>query len=169
MAWQLETLDPAFVERTRREGTDALGQPVRRIAATGGEPFRDALRRAIQGEELILASYSPFHQVGPYREYGPVFLAAGPQPAPLPELSSLLRRVGENAYLGASVALRAYDDEQTMLEAVLLPTQEVEETLACWEARPEIAFAMLRFPAHGCYALRLNRSARNRDQSDMAE
>ncbi|WP_374419492.1 DUF1203 domain-containing protein [Chromobacterium sp.] len=159
MAWQLETLDPAFVERARREGIDALDQPVRRMTAAGGEPFRDALRRAIPGEELILASYSPFHQAGPYREYGPVFLAAESQPKSLPELSSLLRRVGENAYLGASVALRAYDDEQTMLEAALLPTHELEETLARWEARPEIACAMLRFPAHGCYALRLNRSA----------
>ncbi|BBH12942.1 DUF1203 domain-containing protein [Chromobacterium haemolyticum] len=159
MAWQLETLDPVFVERARREGIDALGQPVRRMTASGGEPFRDALRRASQGEELILASYSPFRQAGPYREYGPVFLAAESQPETLPELSSLLRRVGENAYLGASMALRAYDDEQTMLEAVLLPTQEVEETMARWEARPEIAFAMLRFPAHGCYALRLNRCA----------
>ncbi|UJB33805.1 DUF1203 domain-containing protein [Chromobacterium sp. Beijing] len=157
MAWQLETLDPVFVERARHKGIDALGQPVRRMAAAGGEPFRDALRRAIPGEELILASYSPFHQVGPYREYGPVFLAAESQPEPLPELSALLHRVGENAYLGDSVALRAYDKEQTMQEAALLPTHEVEATLTRWEARPEIAFAMLRFPAHGCYALRLNR------------
>ena len=157
MAWQLETLDQAFVERARHKGIDALGQAVRRMTAAGGEPFRDALRRAIPGEELILASYSPFHQVGPYREYGPVFLAAGPQPEPPPELSSLLRRVGSNPYLGDRMALRAYDKEQTMLEAVLLPTPEVETALARWEARPDIAFAMLRFPAHGCYALRLNR------------
>ncbi|WP_434631748.1 DUF1203 domain-containing protein [Chromobacterium sp. CV08] len=159
MAWQLETLDPVFVERARREGVDALGQPVRRLTAAGGEPFRDALRRARPGEALILASYSPFRQAGPYREYGPVFLAAGPQPEPLPGLSSLLRRAGGDGYLGDGVALRAYDDGQTMLEAALLPTREAEATLARWEARPEIAFAMLRFPAHGCYALRLNRSA----------
>ncbi|AUH53083.1 DUF1203 domain-containing protein [Chromobacterium sp. ATCC 53434] len=158
MAWQLETLDAAFVERARREGVDALGQPVRRLTAAGGEPFRDALRRARRGEALILASYSPFRQTGPYREYGPVFLAAGPQPESLPGLSSLLRRDGGDAYLGEGVALRAYDDGQSMLEAALLPTREAEATLARWEARPEIAFAMLRFPAHGCYALRLNRS-----------
>ncbi|MEN2427096.1 DUF1203 domain-containing protein [Chromobacterium vaccinii] len=158
MAWQLETLDPVFVERARREGVDALGQPAQRRLAEGGEPFRDALRRARPGETLILAGYSPFRQIGPYREYGPVFLAAEPQQEPLPGLSSLLSRAGEGAYLGESVALRAYDDEQSMLEAVLLPTREAEATLARWEARPEIAFAMLRFPAHGCYALRLNRS-----------
>lgn len=158
MAWQLETLDPAFAERARREGIDALGQPVRRRPAAGGEPFRDALRRARPGEMLILAGYSPFRQIGPYREYGPVFLAAEPQPEPLPELASLLSRAGEEAYLGESVALRAYDGEQTLLEAALLPTREAEAKLTRWEARPEIAFAMLRFPAHGCYALRLNRS-----------
>ncbi|AOZ51047.1 DUF1203 domain-containing protein [Chromobacterium vaccinii] len=159
MAWQLETLDPVFVERARREGVDALGQPVRRLTAAGGEPCRDALRRARPGEALILASYSPFRQTGPYREYGPIFLAGEPQPPALPGLSALLGRAGDNAYLGDGVALRAYDDGQTMLEAVLLPTREAGATLARWEARPEIAFAMLRFPAHGCYALRLNRSA----------
>ncbi|OQS10453.1 hypothetical protein B0T37_00440 [Chromobacterium violaceum] len=158
MAWQVETLDPAFVERARREGVDALGQPVCRRAAAGGEPFRDALRRARPGEALILASYSPFRQAGPYREYGPVFLAVEPQPAALPGLSALLGRAGEDAYLGEGVALRAYDSGQAMLEAVLLPTREAEAMLARWAARPEIAFAMLRFPAHGCYALRLNRS-----------
>ena len=158
MAWQLETLDPVFVERARHKGIDALGQTIQRMTAAGGEPLRDALRRATPGEGLILASYSPFHQAGPYREYGPVFLAAESQPEPLPELSSLLLRVGGNAYLGDRVALRAYGKEQTMLEATLLPTHEVEAILAHWETRPEIAFAMLRFPAHGCYALRLNRS-----------
>lgn len=118
MDWQIETLAPAFIQRARREGVDALGQPVRRLAARGGEPLRDALRRARPGEALILASYSPFRLDGPYREFGPVFLAAEPQAESLPSLDVLLAGPG---YFRDAPALRAYDAGQSMLEAALRP------------------------------------------------
>ena len=154
MDWQIETLAPAFIQRARSEGLDALEQPVRRLAAQGGEPLRDALRRARPGEALILASYSPFRLDGPYREFGPVFLAAEPQTEALPRLDALLAGPG---YFRDAPALRAYDAGQSMLEAVLPSWDQLAERLRQWQARVDIAFAMLRFPAHGCYALRLNR------------
>jgi hypothetical protein len=49
-------LRDSFLLKARSEGVDDLGQPVERWVAEGGEPCRDALRRARPGEALILAS-----------------------------------------------------------------------------------------------------------------
>src|SRR6266568_231186 len=65
-----------FLNRVRSEGIDDLGQPVKTVLAQGGEPCRDVLRRARPGEELILASFTPFSKPGPYKEYGPIFVLA---------------------------------------------------------------------------------------------
>lgn len=61
----------AFLNRVRREGLNDLGQPVKRVEAQGGEPCRDVLRRALPGEQLILASFTPFTKPGPYHELLP--------------------------------------------------------------------------------------------------
>ena len=65
-----------FLQRVRTEGLDDQGQAVKRVIAQGGEPCRDVLRRATAGEELILASFTPFSKPGPYKEYGPIFVLA---------------------------------------------------------------------------------------------
>src|SRR4051812_22694522 len=72
-----------YLERLRTEGVDALGQPVKRVIAAGGEPCRDVLRRAKPGEELLLASFSPFEKAGPYKEYGPIFVLANESAEPV--------------------------------------------------------------------------------------
>ncbi|RBB92408.1 hypothetical protein C3E97_033795 [Pseudomonas sp. MWU12-2115] len=94
MAWRMETLDEAFAAAARTRGVDAQGQPVRRVAAQGGEPLRDGLRRARPGEALLLASYSPFRQSGPYKECGPVFVGAASGAGALPTLETLLGEDG---------------------------------------------------------------------------
>ncbi|OHX12196.1 hypothetical protein BI347_00785 [Chromobacterium sphagni] len=158
MTWRVQTLNDGFLRRTREDGLDDLGQSVVRLTAQGDEPCRDALRRARPGEPLILASYSPFRQAGPYREYGPVYLLAAAQPQSSPSLPALLRRAGDDAYLGERIALRAYDRREFMLEAMLVELGLAADLLARWAARPEVASALLRFPAQGCHALRLDRN-----------
>src|SRR5688500_16816008 len=95
-----------YLERVRHQGTDALGQPVKRVRASGGEPCRDVLRRARPGEELLLASFSPFTQVGPYKEYGPVFLLADASDEPVTR--DLLPVIGAEPYLREQFVIRAY-------------------------------------------------------------
>ena len=56
LALRVVPIRASFVERARREGLDDQNQPVERHIAEGGEPCRDALRRARPGEALILAS-----------------------------------------------------------------------------------------------------------------
>lgn len=146
-----------FLQRVRQTGLDDLNQPVRRsISAEGGEPCRDALRRAYPGEELILASFSPFTQVGPYREYGPVFILANPDPTPL--TLDTLPIFGETAYLRKHFAVRAYSHYESILDAALVTPENAYSTIEKFFSRDDVAFVHARFPSYGCFACRIDRA-----------
>jgi hypothetical protein len=143
----------AYLEKVRA-GVDDLGQPVERLIAEGGEPLRDCLRRALPGEAIILASYCPFTQAGPFREYGPVFVSSAGGEAPALDVLPLR---GEPAYLGASFVLRAYSRDERIVDARLSSPQAAQADLDAFFARSEVAFVLARFTTYGCYALRMER------------
>jgi hypothetical protein len=146
-------LPQSYVDRLRTEGLDALGQPVRRVVAKGGEPCRDVLRRALPGEELLLASFSPFVLEGPYREFGPVFVLARESHETI-ERESL--PVG--GYLRERFVLRAYSRDERIVDAALVTPQDAQEMLARFFASDEVAFVHARFPTYGCFACRIDRT-----------
>lgn len=143
-----------FLDRARNEGIDALGQPVRRVVSVGGEPCRDVLRRAQPGEELILASFSPFREEGPYREFGPVFILAGASDEAVPRQSLPVPQ----GYLRDRFVLRAYSPREEILDAAMVTPAEAEETLERFLGRPDVAFVHARFPLYGCFACRIDRA-----------
>jgi hypothetical protein len=55
---------------------DRFGHDVQRVSDTG--PCRVCLRIAQQPEELLLLSYRPLPDAGPYAEIGPIFIHAQP-------------------------------------------------------------------------------------------
>jgi hypothetical protein len=150
----IAALPSTFLDRVRNQGIDDLGQPVRRLTATGGEPCRDALRRAKPGEELILASFSPFQCAGPYHEYGPVFVLANPSEVE----GSLDALPVANDYLREQFVLRAYTADESIRDARLVTRDTAEMTLERFLANPDTAFVHARFPEYGCFALRVDRS-----------
>ena len=146
--YNIITLRDSFLLKARSDGVDDLGQPVERLVAEGGEPCRDALRRAKPGEALILASYCPFERAGPYREYGPVFVLAEA------EQGAATRK---QDYLGAAFVLRAYSARERIVDAVISSRGQADAHLARLFGIPEVAFVLARLAAYGCYALRLER------------
>lgn len=153
-------LPQSFLDRARNEGLDALGQPVRRMIAEGGEPCRDVLRRAEPGEELILASFSPFALEGPYREFGPVFLLAHPS-------DERVARDGfpNGNYFRERLVLRAYSHDERIVDARMIGPAEVEETVERFFASGEVAFVHARFPTYGCFACRIDSANANSSAS----
>jgi hypothetical protein len=145
-----------FLARARTEGIDDLGQPVEHHIALGGEPCRDAFRRAQPGEALILASYCPFERAGPYREYGPVFILARPDAGAA--VPALLPAAGERPYLGASFVLRAYSSDERIVGATLTTPRDAADHLQQLFDDHAPAFVLARFPTYGCYALRIEPS-----------
>jgi hypothetical protein len=153
-AIHIPPLSNDFLRRVRTEGIDDQGQPVRRLTAEGGEPCRDVLRRAVAGEELILASHSPFALSGPYREFGPVFvLASDSSEAPARD------RLPLHGYLRDYFVIRAYSANEEILDAVLTTPSIAAATVDEFLQNPETAFLHVRFPTYGCFALRIDRSS----------
>src|SRR5690348_515654 len=115
MTISIPPLPDDFLQRARIAATDDQGQPVKRVVATGGEPCRDVLRRAREGEELILASFSPFKLAGPYKEYGPVFLLANPSNEPVVRDTLPLNEA--TPYLREQFVIRAYSAAEEIVDA----------------------------------------------------
>jgi len=146
----------AFLNRVRREAVDDLGQPVRRIDAQGGEPCRDVLRRARPGEQLILASFTPFTKPGPYHEYGPVFVLAEESGEEV--LRSTLPVAGSPTdYLREQFVVRAYSEGEEIVDAVLIEARDFEATIERFFRSDDIAFLHLRYPTYGCFSCRIDR------------
>jgi len=146
----------AFLNRVRREGVDDLGQPVRRINAQGGEPCRDVLRRARPGEQLILASFTPFTKPGPYHEYGPVFVLAEESGEEV--LRSTLPVAGSpNDYLRDQFVVRAYSEAEEIVDAAMIGADDFNATIERFFRSDDVAFLHLRYPTYGCFSCRIDR------------
>jgi hypothetical protein len=77
MTLSIEGIPTAEVERLRRGGPDANGQPaLRRVAEGGANPCRHCLGLIADGGEKLVLAYRPFAALQPYAETGPIFLHA---------------------------------------------------------------------------------------------
>lgn len=147
---QIAPIPASFLHQVRSQNLDDLGQPVKRVVATGGEPCRDVLRRAEPGEELILASFSPFTKPGPYKEFGPIFVLASPA------ADAASRDRLPQGYLREQFVVRAYSREEEIVDAALIRSADFESTVARFFESDDTAFLHVRFPAYGCFALRVD-------------
>ncbi len=154
----IKPLPQDFLTRVRERGLDDQLQPVRRYISTeGGEPCRDVLRRARPGEEVILASFCPYTQAGPYKEFGPVYVLANPSNENVQRNVMPLPNGRLETFLGERFALRAYDHSESIIDGELAQADEAEAFIERFLQRPEVAFVQARFPAHGCFACRFER------------
>lgn len=149
----LAPIPQTFLDRVRQTGLDDQQQPVRRVRAEGGEPCRDVLRRAREGEELILASFTPFAKPGPYKEYGPIFVLANATGEEVRREELL-----SNGYLREQFVIRAYSEEEAILDAALIRPTETAATIERLFEQAGTAFLHVRFPAYGCFACRIDRA-----------
>lgn len=157
MQIRIGELPEEFLRRVRDEGLDDLGQPVERLIAEGGEPCRDVLRRARPGEELMLASHTPFTQPGPFREFGPVYLLAEASTEEVRRDRLPLPPGDETTYFGPRFVLRAYSAEQRIVAAELVEAEAAPSAVESLLSRPDTAYLQARFPTYGCFACRIER------------
>ena len=144
-----------FLETARQQHVDDQLQPVERHIATGGEPCRDVLRRAIPGEAILLASYSPFIVASPYKEFGPVYVMARSEPQA--ELPTSLAGLASQGYLGEQFVLRAYSQTERIVDGMVVTQANAEACLQTMLRRKDVAFVLARFAGYGCYACRIQR------------
>ena len=157
-AIRINEISADFLAQVRETGLDAQGQPVQRFRSEGGDPCRDVLRRARPGEEIILASYCPFTQNGPFKEYGPIYILAKPSAEDVRRDELPLIQSEREPYLREQFVLRAYNDREEIIDATLVKSSEATEVLDRFLASNEVAFVDARFPTYGCFACRIYRS-----------
>lgn len=147
----------SFLQRVRSEGLDDQGQSVKQVIAQGGEPCRDVLRRARAGEELILASFTPFSKPGPYKEYGPIFVLAQRSDETV-QRAALPQAGAPTDYLREQFVIRAYSDAEEILDAALVKAPDLAATVERFFESANTAFLHVRFPTYGCFACRIDRA-----------
>ena len=157
MKYQITPIRNDFLIKVRESGIDDQTQPIVHIIANGGEPCRDVLRRAVAGEELILASYCPFSKPGPFKEYGAVFVLANQSDESVNYEKFTSVGNSENDYFGDNLVLRAYDNEEAIYDARVVSPINAELTISEFFEHIKVKFIIARFTAYGCYALRLDR------------
>ena len=157
MNYKIKSIRPDFISKARDMSLDDQNQPVERLIAEGGEPCRDVLRRALPGEELILASYCPFSKPGPYKEFGPVFILAC-NTTEMPDFNRLPLPAGNSTdYFSEQFVIRAYNQDEAIVNAELCSPTDAEITIEQYFNNPQVVFILMRFPTYGCYSLRLER------------
>ena len=159
MKINIRPIPSAFLQRVRKLGLDDLGQPVRRLTAQGGEPCREVLRRALVGEEIILASYCPFDAPGPFREFGPVYLLARSSDETVSRDHFPVSSGCPTDYFGAGLVVRAYNQAQEICEAAHTAPGTAPKVIEGYLTRPDVTFVDARFPTYGCFACRFERAA----------
>jgi hypothetical protein len=71
----IEGIASDYVERIRRGGRDANGQPaLTRVAEGVANPCRHCLGLIAEGDDKLVLAYRPFATPQPYAETGPIFL-----------------------------------------------------------------------------------------------
>ncbi len=157
MNYTIIPIKSSFLHKVRQLSLDDLDQRVETVTAKGGEPCRDVLRGAIPGEQLLLASYCPFEATGPYREFGPVFVLKNPSNDVI-DLSTLPLPQGKTTdFLGQCFVLKAYCDNERIIDATLTTPECAEADLQRLLQQAETHFVIARYAAYGCYSFRVER------------
>lgn len=155
LPYTIVPMHAAFLANARSKGLDDQAQPVEHHSASGGEPCRDVLRRAAPGEAIVLASYCPFEQATPYKEFGPVFVMA--DAARDTDLPNSLTALMHNGYLAEQFVLRAYSAAERIVNGIVVTREQGEDQLQALLRDPEVRFVLVRFAGYGCYACRIER------------
>lgn len=153
--FHFDALSPERLEAIRSARIDDSGNVLdSALEAEGGEPLRCCLRLAKPGEQLLLISYRPFDQFGPYAEAGPVFVHSQrcdgyPTDGGYPE-----------DYRDRQQVFRCYDDAGRIIGGRLSDAgDDVEAVIAELFSNEKVALIHTRNVVFGCYMLQIRRSA----------
>lgn len=141
----------AVAERVRETLEDDQGNRLAIRTPDRGVPCRHCLRITQPGERVIALAYRPFDPGGPYAEVGPIFVHAQP-----------CRSYGEDDrfpedFRKRVLALRGYNNEGTIEEALLSEAGDPESSLDTLFANERVRFVHVRNPAWGCYDFQVER------------
>ena len=149
--FQVAPMPDDVLRRIRSDRTDASGNPVVNVMATGGEPLRCCLRDAAHGEALLLFGYEPVLPPSPYREVGAVF--AHEEPCGGPSQTGCY----PSEWRGRPQVLRAYDQRGWICDARVHDGSDPDAVIDEMLRNDAVAQIHSRNIAYGCYMFQVRR------------
>lgn len=124
----------------------------RRATQSHGFPCRVSLEDARVDDELILLPYVHQPAASPYRASGPIFVRRGARQAVLPA------GVVPSCVATRLISLRAYDHEDTIVDADVLDGAKVGQALEQVFRSDRVAYVHLHNAKRGCFSCRADRA-----------
>jgi hypothetical protein len=130
---------------------DRFGHDVQRVSDTG--PCRVCLRIAQQPEELLLLSYRPLPDAGPYAEIGPIFIHAQPC-EPYASTTAFPEDFAQRR-----LVLRAYDRVGRIAGAVVAQPGAAPQRAAEFLENEAVVEVHVRHESYTCFAFKIVRGS----------
>jgi hypothetical protein len=134
----------------RRTRKDRFGHDLR--VTTNEAPCRICLRISRGPERLILLSYQPLPDSGPYAEIGPIFVHAH-RCEPYDDFESF-----PQDFAGRRLVLRAYDHDGQIVDALVAEAGTAPQRAAALLSDRDVAEVHVRHESYTCYDFKIVRS-----------
>ncbi|MCY4180529.1 MAG: DUF1203 domain-containing protein [Litoreibacter sp.] len=123
------------------------------VTETPGTPCRISMEDAEIGENVILFNYTHQPEGSPYQANHAVFMRENAKQAvpDINEVPEVIRR--------RLISLRYFDQDHMMIDADVVPGEQVEEQLSSAFDRDEIAYVHIHNAKPGCFAASAHRVA----------
>lgn len=154
MSFRIEALPSDTLQNLfalSEQGLRAIGAQRLVVEELNSTPCRISLEDAVPGEPVILAPYIHQPARSPFYASGPIFVRQGARRAdPAPgEVPRILRT--------RLISLRAYDDADNMIDAEVVPGEQLAALIERYFANPAARYLHAHFARRGCYATRVAR------------
>lgn len=122
------------------------------VTASPGTPCRVSLADAEVGETVVLVNYEHQPAKTPYRSSHAIFVRKGVQQSHL--------AVGEvpQVMLSRLISLRAFDHDDMMVDADVVPGIELKGAIVQTFANPAVSYLHLHYAKPGCFAGKVKRA-----------
>lgn len=134
----------------RRTRKDRFGHDLR--VTTTEAPCRVCLRISRRPERLILLSYQPLPDSGPYAEIGPIFVHAR-RCQPYADFESFPQH-----FVGRRLVLRAYGHQGQIVDALVAEAGTAPQCAAGLLSDDAVAEVHVRHESYTCYDFKIVRS-----------
>jgi Protein of unknown function (DUF1203) len=121
------------------------------VDAVPGYPDRIGLSDVPLGERVLLVNYVHHPAANPYRASHAVYVREGAT-----ERAEFFDEIPE-ALRVRLLSLRAFDADDMMIDADVLPGTEADQLVRRFFERPAVAYVHAHFAKRGCFAARIDR------------
>ena len=139
-----------LIRTHRRDGLGNIGLAEMTVESPCSSPCRVCLKDAEAGESVLLCSYSPFVEPGPYRSLGPIFIhtRACEEARPAATAPQMLR--------SRLLSIRPFDSNGVMFGCDVVEGSALEAHITALLVNPRVHLIHVHIARTGCFACEIH-------------